>query len=235
MRFGTGKARRVAMLAFALALITSASSAAASGGGVTSAVAPLKSPGASAAAGVNFLSIVGTPTANRISAYIAPATGRLTLTAPEGISPPAGSGNCVSESPTQFSCDPGFIQVIVGDLGSGDDNFNAADGLPVALGIVVNDERRPLSGGIGHDRIVGGGLADLLDGGGGPDSLVGMDGDDLLSGGGGADRLNGGLALDVLYGGGGDDNLNGGPARDFCAGGIGMDLGKSCNLSKSIP
>jgi RTX calcium-binding nonapeptide repeat (4 copies) len=235
MRFGTGKAPRGALFAFALALTMGVPSPAAAAGGISSAVTAPHGAGARATAGVNFLTIGGTPTANRISAYIAPATGRLTLTAPEGISPPAGSGNCVSESPTQFSCDPGFIQVIVGELGAGDDNFDAADGLPVALGVVVNGERRPLSGGIGHDRIVGGALADLLDGGGGPDSLVGTDGDDLLSGGGGADRLNGGLALDVLYGGGGDDNLNGGPARDLCMGGVGRDLGKSCKLSKSIP
>ena len=158
---------------------------------------------------------------NRITAYNE-ATGRLVLTAPEGLGDPDGSGaNCRLDnakgsetSSTQVSCSPDYIGAIVGDLGSGNDSFDADPFLTVIIGGVIDGQARPLSGGAGRDRLVGGAGRDLLDGAAGPDSLVGAGADDLLDGGPGPDNLTGGLGNDKLAGGGGPDKLNGGAGKD---------------------
>jgi hypothetical protein len=161
---------------------------------------------------------------NRISAYVGP-TGRLTLTAPEGLGDPDGAGlHCSLDnattgesSATQVSCAAGYIGAIVGDLGGGNDLFDADPDLLVQVGAVIDAQRRPLAGGLGHDRLIGGSAADLLDGGAGQDSLVGGAGRDLLVGGPGADKLNGG------------------PGRDLCRGAAGTDTAKGCEVARSVP
>jgi hypothetical protein len=196
----------------------------------------VSSGGAGTAATANVLTLSSSEINNRINAFTAPS-GRLTLTSPEGFNnpPPSPSGECVQDSPTQVSCNPGFIGVILGDLGGGDDSFDGTGLIDVRTGDVAGGVRRPLSGGAGNDRIIGSGAPDLLDGGAGADALIGGGGEDLLGGATGRDRLNGGAAPDVLFGGGGRDKLNGGRAKDGCSGGGGRDSGKGCEFRKSIP
>jgi Ca2+-binding RTX toxin-like protein len=241
MCLGTGKALGALALTTLLAVVAPAG--AASADGVNASVWTVHGHGATAAASVNVLTINDTKGVdNRITASMGP-TGRLTLTAPEGLSDPDGSGpNCSLDnaqgsqtSAQDASCAPGYIQDIVGDLGTGNDTFTADADLAVPVGAVIDGQRRPLAGGIGRDRLVGGAAPDLMDGGPGPDSLVGNGGEDLLSGGPGSDNLSGGTEADVLFGGGGTDKLSGGLARDLCNGGGGADSGKTCELNHSIP
>jgi Ca2+-binding RTX toxin-like protein len=179
---------------------------------------------------------------NRISAFIGP-TGRLTLTAPEGLGDPDGSGSACSldsakpgeSTAQQVSCAPGYIGAIVGDLNRGSDTFDADPALPVMIGALIDGQHRPLSGGPGRDRLVGGMFGDLLDGGGGPDSVAGGGGSDQLVGGPGADNMSGGAGNDLLFGGGGPDRLSGGGGRDLCRGAGGLDAAKGCETSRSIP
>lgn len=179
---------------------------------------------------------------NRITAFVDPG-GRLALSAPEGLGDPDGAGpSCQLDNAqagqstaTQVSCAPGYIGAIVGDLGAGNDTFSADPGLAIVVGAVIDGVRRPLLGGPGRDRLVGGLASDLLDGAAGGDSLLGGGGQDILIGGTGADNIRGGAANDVLQGGGGQDRLNGGAGRDLCRGSAGKDRGKSCELSRSIP
>jgi Ca2+-binding RTX toxin-like protein len=177
---------------------------------------------------------------NRISVFTGP-TGRLVLTAPEGLGDPDGSGSACAldnakpgESTAQeVSCAPGYIGVIVGDLGRGSDTFDADRSLQAMIGSLADG--RPLEGGPGRDRLVGGALADLLEGDGGSDSMAGGGGQDHLIGGPGSDNLSGGGASDWLIGGGGPDKLSGGGGRDICRGAGGLDTGKSCETARGIP
>jgi hypothetical protein len=178
---------------------------------------------ASASTTGNLLTISdATGIENRISAYIDP-TGRLVLTAPEGLRDPDGVGtNCAldnakpgEETAQQVSCAPDYIAAIVGTLGRGNDVFDADPALTVGLGAMAS--ARPLAGGPGRDRLVGGAEADLLGGGSGLDSLVGAGGDDLLMGGGSADRLSGGSG------------------QDDCRGGGDIDTARRCELLTGIP
>lgn len=236
------------MGALAPALIVLAATAPAGGAGevemLSTSIERAKGHGARAAAPVNILTIGDLRGIdNRITVFVAPS-GRLTLIAPEGLADPDGEAgmNCTLDNPlpgtamaTQISCAPGFVQVIVGELGGGNDTFSAAPELTIPIGAVVGGQRRALSGGIGTDRIVSGAVADLLDGGAGPDSLIGNQGEDLLSGGTAKDRLSGGPAGDSLFGGGGADRLGGGAARDLCNGGTGRDSGKACEIEQGLP
>ena len=179
---------------------------------------------------------------NRISVFTGP-TGRLVMTAPEGLGDPDGGGSACAldnakpgeSTATEVSCEPGFIGAIVGDLGRGGDTFDADTSLAVMVGALIDGQARPLSGGRGRDRLVGGAFGDLLDGSGGSDSMVGGAGQDLLTGGPGADNLSGGAAGDTLLGKSGPDKLNGGGARDLCRGNGGFDTGKSCETARGIP
>jgi hypothetical protein len=238
----TGKAlAAAAALVFAATVVPSSATAAKPA--VTASVRTVHGPGASAASSINKLMLNDQRGIdNRISARIGP-TGRLVLTAPEGLGDPDGSGlhcdldnaNPGESSAQQVSCAAGYIGVIVGDLSTGNDTFTADPGLTVFVGAVVDGERRPLSGGSGRDRLVGGTASDLLDGEDGPDSIVGMGGEDFLIGGLGADNLSGGAGRDVLVGLTDPDKLNGGGARDLCKGGGGSDSGKSCETARGIP
>jgi hypothetical protein len=243
MRFGTGKI--LGALAPVLALLGAlAPAATADAGAVQTSIHSLRGQGATASATMTFLTIDDPRQVdNRINVFVAPS-GRLTLVAPEGLADPDGpaGSSCTLDNAqpgqttaTQISCAPGWVQLIVGDLGGGNDTLTAAPDLTILIGSVLDGVRRPVSGGLGQDRIVGGTLGDLLDGGAGDDSLIGNQGEDLLTGGAAKDKLIGGGARDALFGGGGPDKLNGGPARDFCNGGPGIDLGLSCNILQSIP
>ena len=179
---------------------------------------------------------------NRISVFTGP-TGRLTLTAPEGLGDPDGSGSACAldnakpgeSTAPQVSCAPGYIGAIVGDLGRGSDTFDADPGLPVMIGALIDGQPRPLEGGpagigwwaapwptcsratVELTRLAGGG------------------GQDRMIGGPGADNLSGGGAADWLVGGGGPDKLSGGGGKDLCKGGGGSDAAKSCETSRGIP
>jgi Ca2+-binding RTX toxin-like protein len=243
MAIGYGK-RLVLGAILATVAAAASSTAAAAQPSLTASVWTVQSRSASAAASpVNVLTINdGMQIDNRISAQIEP-TGRLVLTAPEGLGDPDGDGaNCSLEgakpgqtSATQVSCAPGYIGAIVGDLNGGNDTFDADAGLTALVGAVIDGQRRPLSGGLGRDRLVGGASQDLFDGGGGPDSIVGGADEDVLIGGPGADNLSGLGGSDVLLGLGGSDRLNGGGARDLCKGGGGLDFGKGCEMTRGIP
>ena len=241
MRLGSGKTFGVlGVLAIAACAAASAASARA---GLTDAVWTVHGRGATASASVNVLTLNDQRGIdNRISAYTA-SNGRLVLTAPEGLGDPDGSGSSCGldnaksgeSSATEVSCAPGYIGAIVGDLGKGNDTFNADPGLTVTVGGVIDGQRRALAGGPGRDRLVGGANSDLLDGGPGPDSIVGNGGDDLLIGGAGADNLSGGSGDDILLGGSGPDKLLGGSGRDLCRGAGGTDTAKSCEIARGIP
>ena len=217
--------------------------AASASDGVTTAVRTVHGRAATSSASMNVLTLNDyRGIDNRISVFIGP-TGRLTLTAPEGLGDPDGDGvACAldnakpSESTAQeVSCAPGFIGAIVGDLGRGSDTFDADPTLPVMLGGLIDGQTRPLAGGPGRDRLIGGAAGDLLLGGGGPDSLAGGGGQDQLIGGPGADNLGGGPGADWLLGGGGADKLGGGGGRDTCRGSGGFDTAKSCETARGIP
>jgi hypothetical protein len=211
--------------------------------GVIAAVWTVHGQSASGASSLNVLTLNDQRQIdNRISAYTA-STGRLVLTAPEGLGDPDGSGaSCKldnakpGESTAQeVSCDPGYIGAIVGDLNAGNDVFDAEPTLGVYVGAVIDGQRRSLSGGTGRDRLVGGAAQDLLDGGCGPDSIVGSGNEDFLIGGPGADNLSGGGGNDVLNGLAGPDRLNGGGGRDLCKGGTEIDSAKHCETARGIP
>lgn len=95
-------------------------------------------------------------------------------------------------------------------------NQYSADPQYLAIGNVANarlyqgDIRSLIenaSGGIGHDRISGNQIDNVLSGGGGNDRLDGRAGNDTLVGGDGNDRLFGGAGADILDGGDGRDWL----------------------------
>jgi hypothetical protein len=228
----------------ALAAVAAIAPAAASARpGVMAAVWTVHGHGATASASMNVMTVNDLRGIdNRISLFSGP-TGRLTLTAPEGLGDPDGSGwACVldnakpGESTAQeVSCAPGYIGAIVGDLGRGSDTFDADPTFPVMIGALIDGQTRPLAGGPGRDRLVGGALPDLLDGAGGSDSMAGGGGQDQLIGGPGADNLSGGAANDGLFGGGGPDKLSGGGGRDLCRGAGGFDAGKGCEIARSVP
>lgn len=212
----------LALVAACAAAVPAAASAHA---GLDDAVWTVHGQGASASTSVNVLTLSDERRIdNRISAFTG-SGGRLVLTAPEGLGDPDGSGpNCgldnakTGETTAQeVSCAPGYIGAIVGDLSGGSDTFDADPGLTVMIGGLIDGQQRPLSGGPGRDRLVGGSLSDLLDGGVGADSI---------SGGGGAD---------LLLGGPGADKLNGGWGRDLCRGAGGTDSGKGCEIARGIP
>jgi RTX calcium-binding nonapeptide repeat (4 copies) len=211
--------------------------------GVTTSVWTIHGRGATASASITVMTVNDyRGIDNRISVFTGPS-GRLTLTAPEGLGDPDGGGTACSldnakpaqSTAQQVSCAPGYIGAIVGDLSRGADTFNADPSLGLMLGAVIDGQRRPLSGGPGRDRLVGGAFGDLLDGGGGPDSIAGGGGPDQLVGGPGADNLSGGAADDALFGGGGPDKLSGGGGRDLCRGAGGIDAAKGCEIARSIP
>jgi hemolysin type calcium-binding protein len=231
----------LAILAIAVAIAPAA--AAAAQPGVGTSVWTVHGRSATAAASVNVLTLNDQRRIdNRISAYIGPIE-RLVLTAPEGLGDPDGTGdNCSLDnakpgqsSAQEVSCAPGYIGAIVGDLGNGSDTFDADPALTVYVGAVIDGVRRPVEGGPGRDRLVGGAGPDLLDGVGGSDSIVGGAGEDFLVGGRGADNLSGGTGNDVLVGLGGPDKINGGGGRDLCRGGGAFDIAKSCETARGIP
>jgi Ca2+-binding RTX toxin-like protein len=228
------KALRAAILALVVGAVVAPPASA--GGAVTLGLDHAHGDRARAAAPANVLTLSSTDVNNRITAYTAP-NGRLTLSSPEGFNnpPPSPSGECVQDSPTQVSCSPGYITVILGDLGGGDDSFDGGGLIDVRTGDFAGGVRRPLSGGTGNDRIIGSGGPDVLDGAGGADALIGGGGEDILTGAAGRDRLAGGAAPDALYGGSGRDKLNAGAAKDGCGGGGGRDSAKSCEFLKSVP
>jgi hypothetical protein len=227
-------------LAVAAAIVPAASSARA---GATTAVRTVHGHGAASSSSMNVMTLNDLRGIdNRISVFIGP-TGRLTLTAPEGLGDPDGNGAACaldnakpSESTAQeVSCAPGFIGAIVGNLGRGSDTFDADPAFPVMIGGVIDGQARPLEGGPGRDRLIGGADGDLLLGAGGADSMAGGGGQDQLLGGSGADNLSGGPAADWLAGGGGADKLVGGGSRDTCRGSGGFDTAKSCETARGIP
>jgi hypothetical protein len=237
------RAITLSALATAAAVMAIAPAIASARTAVLASVHTVHGHGASASASVNVLTLRDFGRVdNRISAFTAPS-GRLTLTAPEGLGDPDGSGtSCTLDNAKtgdataqQVSCAPGYIGAIVGDLGKGSDTFDADPSFPVMIGAVVDGQPRPLEGGPGRDRLVGGMLADLLEGDGGADSLAGGGGQDQLIGGPAPDNLSGGGAADWLLGGSGPDKLSGGGGKDVCRGAGGTDTAKSCEGARGIP
>jgi RTX calcium-binding nonapeptide repeat (4 copies) len=237
--------RRKLVLVFALLAIcvAVAPASASAGRGLKDAVWTVHGHGASTSSSVNVLTLNDQRGIdNRITAYIG-SGGRLVLSAPEGLGDPDGSGvNCGLDnaktgetSAPEVSCAAGYISAIVGELSRGSDTFDADPGLPVMVGAVIDGQVRPLAGGPGRDRLIGGSLADLLEGDGGPDSIAGGGGMDLLLGGPGADNLSGGGGSDNLLGGSGPDKLSGGSGKDSCKGAGGTDTAKNCETVRGIP
>jgi Ca2+-binding RTX toxin-like protein len=191
--------------------------------------------GASASADTTIYLIQGTPGVNTVSAFN-DSTGRLVVSSPQGIFEPDGAApECIQDTPTQVSCNAGYIGAIAGDLSGGNDVFTASSTMTTLVGISLVSDERAMVGGSGRDRIVGGLGGDLIAGGGGQDALLGYGGGDLIRGDSGKDTISGGGSSDNLIGGSGPDRLDGGAARDLCNGGGGVDSAKSCNVTKKIP
>lgn len=137
----------------------------------------------------------------------------------------AGAGN------DTICIDPAIAAMVIVHAGAGNDTVSTSCGSTQARGsgssvgrdVGTADSAGKLVivayGGLGNDRLSGGGGADRLVGGGGTDRLSGLAGND---------RLAGGPASDVLIGGGGRDRLLGGSGGDRCAGGAGVDIERSC-------
>jgi hypothetical protein len=130
----------LAALAAAAAIIPAGASASP---GVAAAVWTEHGGGATSAAAMNVLTLADYRAVdNRISVFTG-STGHLTLTAPEGLGDPDGSGSsCTLDNATpgestapEVSCAPGYIGAIVGDLGQGNDTFDADPSLPVMIGV----------------------------------------------------------------------------------------------------
>lgn len=127
-----------------------------------------------------------------------------------------GGGVCTHPEgmPTQLICDSSKIGGFEVNAGGGDDQVTIGRmvGVPVTL-----------RGGLGNDRLGGGGsaLGDKLVGGPGDDELIGRSGPDLLYGGSGNDTLFGGPDDDRLVGGPGNDVLRGEGGSDVLLGGSG--------------
>jgi Ca2+-binding RTX toxin-like protein len=85
------------------------------------------------------------------------------------------------------------------DLGAGNDDAYAMDGIPVPV---------TLSGGPGADWLEAADEPGVLDGGAGEDKLVGGEGDDVLRGGDGNDTIEGKDGGDRIDAGAGDDLLS---------------------------
>jgi hypothetical protein len=241
MKLGLRRTLGAAAALAAVAAIVPASASARSG--VDASISTIHGRGATTSASMNVLTLNDfRGIDNRISLFTGP-TGRLVLTAPEGLGDPDGSGSaCALDNAKsgeltaqEVSCAPSYIGAIVGDLGRGSDTVDADPSLPVMIGAVIDGQVRPLEGGPGRDRLVGGAVADLLEGDGGSDSMAGGGGQDHLSGGPGADNLSGGAASDWLSGGGGPDKLSGGVGRDVCRGAGGLDTQKNCETVRGIP
>lgn len=238
-----GGKRTLGALAVLAAVAAIAPAAASARPDVNAAVWTIHGHGATSSASMNVMTVNDfRGIDNRISVFTGP-TGRLVLTAPEGLGDPDGSGSACAldnakpgESTAQeVSCAPGYIGAIVGDLGGGGDTFDSDPSFPVMIGALIDGQVRPLEGGPGRDRLVGGAMADLLEGDGGQDSIAGGGGQDHLIGGPGADNLTGGAASDWLMGGGGPDRLSGGGGKDHCRGAGGLDTAKSCENARGIP
>jgi RTX calcium-binding nonapeptide repeat (4 copies) len=238
-----GISRTLGALAALAALAAIVPATASARPGARAEVWTVHGQGARSAASMNVLTLKDVRGIdNRISVFIAP-NGRLTLTAPEGLGDPDGSGSACGldnakpgeSTAPEVSCAPDYIGAIVGDLGRGGDTLDADQSLPVMIGGVIDGEPRPLEGGPGRDRLVGGALGDLLKGKGAADSMAGGGGHDRVIGGAGADNLSGGATADWLVGGGGPDKLSGGGGKDVCRGSGGFDIAKGCETDRGIP
>ena len=120
----------------------------------------------------------------------------------------------------------------LGDILSGDDEFNAIagtagndqiNGYSGDDSIIGGEGDDQLFGALGHDDIRGEHGEDTLHGGGGDDDLYGDDGDDDLFGHDGADNLEGGTGDDSLVGSAGNDHLRGDDGDDALHGDLDDD------------
>ncbi len=135
--------KTLAALAALAAVAAIAPAAASARPGVEAAVRTIHGPAAMTSASLNVLTLNDfRGIDNRISVFTGP-TGRLTLTAPEGLGDPDGSGSACAldnakpgeSTAPQVSCAPGYIGAIVGDLGRGSDTVDADPSL-------AGDDRR---------------------------------------------------------------------------------------------
>ena len=167
-----------------------------------------------------ILTIMGTPTAERILVNEQAVGGRPKVFA---ISiDPVGS-----ERPTETYMIPadGVRSLKVLALGGNDvvDLAIATYGVPAVVGITPVTVPSYVDAGTGDDHVYGGMARDMLNGGFGRDFVDGMQGNDGLFGGWNDDFLTGGEDNDVVYGGYGNDMLNGGPGDDRLFGQAGND------------
>jgi Ca2+-binding RTX toxin-like protein len=102
------------------------------------------------------------------------------------------------DNPNELICKAPLVAGFEVNAGEGSDTVAVGSSITVPV---------TMRGGLGGDRLIGGGGADKLIGGDGRDRLLGRGGDDLLFGGPGEDELVGGSGDDVLRGGPGHDTL----------------------------
>ena len=107
--------------------------------------------------------------------------------------------------------------------GAGDD-FVLLNGLTQPASVSGGDGHDRILGGFGNDSLSGNAGVDWIEAGSGDDRLAGNGAKDLLGAGEGNDRLHGGAGNDTLAGQSGDDTLKGGGGDDIIIGGDDADF-----------
>lgn len=182
---------------------------------------PLESRRLLSAALVNgVVVVVGTPLSDDIRIYRQPGPNDAPQYAVE-IGPING------EQPTRLWTFPASqVRSIWVRAGSGDDVVDlavATFALPAMVGYGPATVPAHIDGGLGGDKIYGGGSRDSILGGFGNDRIEGRGGEDLLLGGYGNDLIHGGDGNDLVFGGPGDDRLSGDQGDDRLFGNTGND------------
>lgn len=112
---------------------------------------------------------------------------------------------------------------LIGEMGNGDDSFDAGGPAPFAAPIDLGYGEIRWNGGDGNDTLTGGLSSDRLEGAEGDDSLAGGAGNDDLRGGKGSDSLSALAGNNSIGGGNGADTISTGPGKDYISAGKGGD------------
>jgi Ca2+-binding RTX toxin-like protein len=180
------------------------------------------------------------PETNDVAVSYTGTTWTITDAAAIGSMPPQCSK--VAQSSLTISCDASSFQVLIFELGAGNDGLAMVGpyhgaGIPnkfVDVIVTLGDGADEFSAenGAGTELVNGGRGQDNLLGGPMLDRFIGGPGADLLAGNGGTDDLFGRGGPDHLFGGAGrTDLMVGGTGKDRCAGQR-FDLVAGCEIVK---
>jgi Ca2+-binding RTX toxin-like protein len=149
---------------------------------------------------VNGLRFESPPGTRQFYVSIDDTNGNQLFYSPQGF--PSPNATCTNTPDiNHMVCPPNYYGIIFGNLGPGNDLFQAATNVRILIGAETTEGKRFLKGG---DR------------------------KDVIRGGAAADWIKGSAGKDKLYGRKGKDHLDGGTGIDFCKGGGGTDLFRNC-------